>query len=101
MVSYMIDKNLKPRLAKDIVWKEEGENGEIISLASYIGGPIRFLNPVATKIIKMSDGKHTIQEIIDQIMSTFENAALEGVEEDVFKFLKELEDKKIIEPLKN
>ena len=41
MVNYMIDKSVKPKLSKDIVWKEEGKDGTTVSLASYIGGPIR------------------------------------------------------------
>jgi hypothetical protein len=94
----MIDKNIKPKVCKDIVWKEEGENKEIISLASYLGGSIRFLNPVASKIIKLSDGKHTVDEIINNICDDFEGSNPDEVEKDVEKFLKILEEKKIIEP---
>ena len=101
MVNCMIDKNIKPKLAKDIVWKEEGKEGTTISLASYIGGPIRLLNPVASKTIKLLDGKHTIQEIITEIYESFEDADLKTVENDVLEFLLELEKKKIIEPFKN
>ena len=100
MVNYMIDKNLKPKLAKDIVYKEEGKNGETVSMASYIGGPIRLLNPVASKTIKLLDGKHTIQEIITEIYESFEGAELKTVENDIIEFLLELEKNKIIEPLK-
>jgi methyltransferase-like protein len=96
----MIDKNLKPKLAKDIVYKEEGKDGATVSLASYIGGPIRILNPVASKTIKLIDGKHTIQEIITKIHESFENADLKTVEKDIIEFLLELEKEKIIEPLK-
>ena len=101
MVSCMINKNIKPKLAEDIVWKEEGKDGETVSMASYIGGPIRILNPVASKIIKLLDGKHTIQEIIIEIYESFEDADLKTIENDVLEFLNELEKKKIIEPLKN
>lgn len=101
MVNCMIDKNIKPKLAKDIVWKEEGKDGATVSLASYIGGPIRILNPVASKTIKLLDGTHTIQEIITEIYESFEDADLKTVENDVIEFLLELEKKKIIEPLRN
>jgi methyltransferase-like protein len=97
----MIDKNIKPKLAKDIVWKKEGKDGATISLASYIGGPIRILNPVASKTIKLIDGKHTVQDIIIEIHESFEDVNLKTVENDVLEFLRELEKKKIIEPLKN
>jgi methyltransferase-like protein len=93
----MIDRNLKPKLAKDIVWKEEGENGEIISLASYIGGPIRMLNPVASKIIKLLDGKHTVKEIINEIVESFEDVDYDTAEKDVLEFLEELKQKRIID----
>jgi methyltransferase-like protein len=96
----MIDKNLKPKLAKDIVYKDEGKDGETISMASYIGGPIRILNPVASKAVKLLDGKHTIQEIINEICDSFEDADLKTVENDIIEFLLDLEKKKIIEPLK-
>lgn len=97
----MINKNSKPKIRKDIVWKEEGKEGEIISLASYIGGPIRFLNPVASKVIKLSDGKHTVREIIEDICKSFEDANPKAVEKDVDNFLKNLEKRKIIEPLES
>jgi len=100
MVNCMIDKSLKPRLAKDIVWKEEGKDGTTVSLASYIGGPIRLLNPVASKTIKLIDGKHTIQEIITKIFESFEDVDIKTVEKDVLEFLQELEKKKVIDPLK-
>ena len=96
----MIDKNQKPKLAKDIVYKEEGKNGETVSMASYIGGPIRLLNPVASKTVKLLDGKNTIQEIISKIYESFEDADMKTVENDIIEFLLELEKNKIIEPLK-
>ena len=96
----MINKSIKPRLAKDIVWKEEGKEGTTVSLASYIGGPIRLLNPVASKTIKLINGKHTIQEIINEIFESFEDVDVKTVENDVLEFLLELEKTKIIEPLK-
>ena len=101
MVNYMIDKNLKPKIAKDIVYKKEGKKGETISMASYLGGPIKLLNPVASKTVKLLDGKHTIQEIITEIYKSFEDADLKTVENDIIEFLLDLEKKKIIEPLKN
>jgi len=96
----MINKNIKPKLAKDIVWKEEGNDGTTISLASYIGGPIRLLNPVASKTVKLLDGKHTIQDIIMEIFEIFEDVDIKTVEYDLLKFLKELEKLKIINSLK-
>ncbi len=95
----MINKNLKPKLAKDIVWREEGEEGEIVSLASYVGGPIRMLNPVASKIIKLLDGKHTIEDIINEIIKSFEDVDYETAEKDVLDFLKELEQERIIDAI--
>lgn len=95
----MISKKSKPKICKDIVWKEEGEKGVTISLASYLGGSIRFLNPTASKIIKLSDGKHTVEDIIDDITNSFEDADRNNVEKDVEKFLRMLIEKKIIESL--
>jgi len=95
----MIDKNLKPELEKDVVWKKEGKDGIRVSLASYLGGPIRLLNPVASRIIEHIDGKHTVNDIIQHVLNNFENAELDIVEKDVESFLKTLEEKKVIKPL--
>ena len=97
----MMNMEFKPKLCKEIVWKEEGKNGEIVSLASALGGPIRMLNPVASKIIKLSDGKHTVKEIISEICRTFDDANQKEVEKDVEKFLAALEKNQIINPSQN
>jgi hypothetical protein len=96
----MINKTIKPEICKDVIWKEEGKNDDTVSLASYLGGPIRFLNPVASKVVKLSDGTNTVQKIIDEICKSFEDADRKKVEKDVENFLLELEKKKIIKPLK-
>ena len=54
---------------------------------------------MASKTIKLIDGRHTIQEIIDEIFASFEDVDLKTVEDDVLEFLLELEEKKIICPL--
>ena len=97
MVNCMIDKNIKPKLAKDIVWKEEGKDGTVVSLASYIGGPIRILNPVASKTIKLINGKNSVQDIINEVFSSFEGVDIQTVEGDIIEFLLDLQEKKIIE----
>ena len=96
----MMNKNIKPKIAEDIVWKEEGEKGEIVSLASYLGGSIQLLNPVASKIIKLADGTNTIQDIIDNICTSFEEANPKRVEKDIESFLTKLNKSKILETLK-
>ena len=95
----MINKDIKPKLSKDIVWKKEGKDTVTGSLASYLGGPIRLLNPVALRIVELIDGKHTIKEIVDDICNCFEGSVPLKVEQDVENFLKMLEQKKVIEPL--
>lgn len=99
MANCMINKDIKPEICKDVVWKDEGKKGVTVSLASYLGGPIRFLNPTASKIVKLSDGKHTVEEIIDEVCKSFEDTDRKLVEKDVEKFLRTLEEKKIIKPL--
>ena len=96
MVNCMIDENTKPKVCEDIVWRKEGKGDKVISLASYKGGPIRFLNPVAGKIIKLSDGNHTVKEIINEIYKSFDDANIATVKKDVHKFLQTLLDNKIV-----
>lgn len=99
IVNYMINKNIKPKLSKDIVYKKEGKNQEILSLASCKGGPIRILNEVASKIIVLSNGNNSINNIIEQIYNSFEDTNEKSVENDVLRFLKILEKENIIETL--
>ena len=95
-VNYMIENNAKPKLRKDVVWKKEGKDGENVSLASYLGGPIRLLNPIAGKIVELSNGKNSVEDIIQEICKSFEDADEEIVKKDVHNFLTKLEKNQII-----
>lgn len=96
MVRCMNLKDRKPLICNDIVWRRDGENKNIMSLASCKGGPIRFLNSVGGKIIELSDGKNKINDIINIILSSFEKTHSNLVEKDVINFLKFLIKEKII-----
>ena len=92
-----MNKNMKPKISKDIVWKKEGKNGELLSLTSWLGGPILLLNPVASKIVILSNGKNTIEQIATNICKSFEDTDLNRITKDLEKFFIVLQDKKIIE----
>ena len=95
MVSCMIN-NCKPMVCKDILWRKDGAEDELVILASCNGGSIRFLNPVAGKILELSDGKNSVNDIITNICEKFANTSRDTVEKDVITFLNTLKENKII-----
>lgn len=92
----MIRKTLCPKINNNIIWRKEGEDKKIISLASFNGGPIWFLNPVAGKILELCNGKNSVKDIIYDISSRFESSKQENIKNDVIDFLKLLQEKNII-----
>jgi hypothetical protein len=92
----MINKDIRPKLNSDILWRRDGADDELVVLASCNGGPIRFLNPVGAMIIKLSNGKNTFEDIVEVIESSFEVADKKTIENDVYLFLNSLKENKIL-----
>jgi hypothetical protein len=93
----MINSQTKPKIFSDILWRKDGPDDELVVLASCNDGPIRFLNPVGGIIIEMSNGKNTYEDIVNYIISIFQDVDIKTVEKDVEMFLKTLKKNKIIE----
>lgn len=92
----MINIFSKPTISENIVWRKDGKRNEIISLADFRGGPIRFLNPLGSKIFELCDGTNTIDEIQKSIKSHFNKIDKEIIEKDVLEFLIKLSKNKLI-----
>ena len=92
----MISKNTKPKINKDIMWRKDGAENEIISLANSNGGPIHFLNTVGSKIFELSTGKNTVDDIINKIITHYEGISEKKIEKDVIEFLKKLKNENIV-----
>lgn len=54
------------------------------------------LNEIATRILKLCDGKHTIDQITDVILSEYNCANKIEIKKDVKNLINELKNKKII-----
>jgi len=93
----MIDHKRIPKIQDDILRRRDGAENEIIVLASSKGGPIRFLNPVGSRIFELSDGTNTIDDIIDDILHTFDQCNPTSIEEDIITFLEKLRQNNIID----
>lgn len=56
------------------------------------------LNPIAIEIFDKIDGKKKVKELLKEILKEYD-VEEEKAREDIFEFLKELEEKEIIEVL--
>ena len=92
----MTNSHLKPLVSNDILWRRDGEENELVILASCNGGSIRFLNPVAGLILELSNGKNTVDDIVDHIMKNYDCADKANVEKDVNMFLKILVENGVV-----
>ncbi|HGJ67589.1 TPA: SynChlorMet cassette protein ScmD [bacterium] len=85
--------NDKPIANPIIVLREEFDDWAI--LFNPDSGDAHGLNPVGVFIWKMLDGKHTIDDIIEEIKSDCDDVTAE-VNKDVSDFIKELTDKGLV-----
>ena len=88
--------NLKPLVENNILWRKDGEKEDLVILASCNGGPIRFLNPIGSLILELSNGKNTVEVIIEQIIENYDCKDKKIVERDVEIFLQALRENEII-----
>ena len=77
-----------PQVAAQIV-----DDEAVIVLAD--AGEVNVLNPVGTRVWELSDGSHTIQQIVEEIADEFE-VNLEQAREDVVEFLETLVQNKMV-----
>lgn len=77
-----------PQVAAQIV-----DDEAVIVLAD--AGEIVVLNAVGTRVWELSDGQHTIQQIVDAIADEFQ-VAPEQAREDVAEFLESLAQDKVV-----
>ena len=71
----------------DIRWRYDGEDNQYITYLNPKTNSISILNPVGATIFTLSDGNHSIEEIIDEIYKEFEVPSREIVKGDVEDFL--------------
>lgn len=88
----MNDRAFRP---KNVLWRWDGMNKDIIVVMSPETYKIHILNPVASKIFYLCNGKRSISDILIEISSQFlsTDADIEG---DVTTFILELYKKGLI-----
>lgn len=81
-----MDNSVYPKLKK-LRWRWDGEAGEHITFLNPANGAINVLNPIAASIFSLSDGQHSVEQIVDSLMETFSAPSREQVRNDVQNFL--------------
>ena len=81
--------------------RKDGSKRDIISLANFNGGSIRFLNNLGCKVFCLCDGQHNVIDIIKKIHTEFKDIDSEEVYKDVFTFLNTLLENQIMEIVQN
>ena len=84
---------MKPVINDPIIWKKIEENILIFNPET---GDLCRLNMTATRIWELLDADHTTKDIINIICSEFKNAETNRVKNGLSKFLKDLENRRLI-----
>ena len=91
-----MDMRSKVFCSKDILWRWDGENSDIIIAMSPETYDIEILNPSASQIFSLCDGKRSISEIIEELNSRFTSVE-SNIEGDVIACIVELRKKGLID----
>lgn len=83
-----------PRARKDLVLQEVGEEGLLYDRE---GAMVHILNRTALHAWRLCDGRHTIDEIVEELVSAFRGAEASSVRRDVEKMLTALLDRGLLE----
>lgn len=77
-------------------WRWDGEDKDYIVYMSPFSGHINILNPIGADIFMLCDGKHTISEIVDVLMDTYEGATKERITNDVIELIKYFKSENLV-----
>jgi len=83
-----------PKRADDVLHRYE-EKQELGILFDQRTGKFKLLNPVAYEVWKLCDGSHTTDEIVEEIVRTFE-VSKEQASSDISKVLADMKDQQLI-----
>lgn len=81
---------------EDVLMREE--EGEFAILFRPEFGTIKRLNAAGAQIWKSCDGKRSVAEIVDHLVTVFENVDRKTLQRDILQFLTTLEEMDLIEP---
>lgn len=80
----------------NMTWRQDGENSDYVIYQHPVTGMLDILNPVASEIFLYSDGKHTVRDIIDILLSEFQGANESMIMEDIRNFLTHMIAEKVM-----
>ncbi len=81
------------RVKTSIIFREEGEEGFLFNPETE---EVKILNSLGMFIWKLCDGKHSREEIAEEITQEYDSQSIDEVKTDLEKFLKELKGLNLI-----
>lgn len=90
----MISAETRPRLAAKARLRFDRKGGRYMLLYPEKG---LVLNDTATAIVKLCTGEHTVQAIIDSLVSAYGAPPREAIEREVVGFLSSMADRGLVE----
>lgn len=94
MNNTITDTSIPRRL--NMTWRQDGENSDFIIYQHPVTGMLDILNPVASEIFLYSDGKHTVRDIADILLSEFQGAEESMIMDDIRGFLTHMIAEKVM-----
>jgi len=71
----------------NIRWRWDGEDGEHITFQHPRSNAINVLNPIGALVFYLSDGNHSVKDIIEHVMEVYDAPSREVVANDVYNFV--------------
>ncbi len=88
-----MEQNFRFIQSTQIIFRKE-ENGAY--LYDTVSGDLKFINPVATSIYELCDGRHQVEEMIARVAGMYQGATMDQVAKDVVGFLDDLQQRDFV-----
>lgn len=90
-----MNENLYPK-RRNIRWRWDGQEGEHVTFQHPQTGAINVFNPIGAMIFHLSDGNHTVESIIEKIVSEFDAPSRDVVANEVCSFVDFMTESNIV-----
>jgi len=84
----------RPRIRRDLALQEVGEEGLLYDRE---GAVVHILNRTALHAWRLCDGRHTVEEVVASLVSTFSGADSDRVRRDVARMLADFAERGLLE----
>ncbi|MDX1614213.1 MAG: PqqD family protein [Candidatus Promineifilaceae bacterium] len=82
-----------PSLRDGLIWQTLEDGTVVVSVEE---GRVRVLNEAGTLIWHMIDGRHTLQQMAENLSQSYEGLTVEAAERDITLFVKSLAERGLI-----